>query len=327
MPQPDPLSDQQRQTVNKRLSLNLLIQGAATHAFWSAHHLVADELNELEPELIPLYEQMLLHGNLGYWVGGIPLIAGSPRRFWKRVSKGRFDHPFAKHPFFNRHGSPLAIETRKELKARCKAVGLSTRGFSNEVNGTRTYMKLMELESEHIFALQMLGKRACHQIYGIPMKLLRASITSTPKWGEVRTPKTLRGKMLMPLMVGWGGVMRDEGQLVVQGKAGVWPLLLHELVKGTVELICLHGLGDLADEHFDVAMDHTEHVEYEFPMIQIGRLVFQKFLAALPREISLSECIMHVARMEPLDLEEFMFHIVESPNRATDMIRTAAAAT
>ena len=45
-----------RELVNKRISLNLLIQGAATHTGFSAHYLVRDELNELIPKIIPYYD-------------------------------------------------------------------------------------------------------------------------------------------------------------------------------------------------------------------------------------------------------------------------------
>ena len=55
MPAPDPLTTQQRQIVNKRLTLNLLIQGAATHGHWAAHQLVAKELADIDPELFDTY--------------------------------------------------------------------------------------------------------------------------------------------------------------------------------------------------------------------------------------------------------------------------------
>ena len=91
--------------------------------------------------------------------------------------------------------------------------------------------------------------------------------------------------MIIPLMAGWGGVRRDLDRLVVEAKAEIWPLLVHELIKGTVELICLHGLADLGEEEYSMVMEHTEHIEYEFPMIQIGRIVFQK---SLPPDLGVS---------------------------------------
>jgi len=125
---------------------------------------------------------------------------------------------------------------------------------------------------------------------------------------------------------GWmGGVFREGDRLKVQAKASIWSLVVHELIKGTVELICLHGLGELDDKEYSVVMDQTEHIEFEFQMIQIGRLVFQKFLAARPREITLADSIMLASKLDPLVLEKFMFRLFESPNRATDILLRAAA--
>jgi hypothetical protein len=43
-----------RDEVNKRFSLNWLIQGAAQHAGMTFHHLVRDELDALDSELVHL---------------------------------------------------------------------------------------------------------------------------------------------------------------------------------------------------------------------------------------------------------------------------------
>ena len=46
--------------VNKRLTMNLLMQGAASHVFLTAHHLVRTELNQLDPRLIPFYDRFAI---------------------------------------------------------------------------------------------------------------------------------------------------------------------------------------------------------------------------------------------------------------------------
>ncbi len=324
MPQQDPLPAEQRGIVNKRLSLNLLIQGAATHAYLTAHHLVSDGLNELDSELLPTYEQMLLRARLGYWVGGIPMIMGSPTKFWKRIVKN--GHEFGFHPFFVKHGFRLATETKADVMSRCRDAQISTNGVRNEVASAKLYLQLVAIEAPHIESLQKLAKVACCEIYGIDPHLLFGELTNSPRFGEVREPETVRGKLILQCMAGWSAVVRRNGRLAVKAKATFWPLLLHELIKGTVELICLHGMSGLEEDEFEIAMDHTEHIEFEVPMLQVGGTFFQKFLAARPREISLAECTMHVARFEPSVLETFMFQLIESPNRATDMLRGAANA-
>lgn len=127
--------------------------------------------------------------------------------------------------------------------------------------------------------------------------------------------------MLLHLMGGWSGVERRGDELIVIAKAIFWPMLVHELIKGTMELICLHGLNDLPESEFEKVMDYTEHVEYEVPMMQIGPEIYRRFVSVLPSGLSLAQCVMKIAQLDPIDLEEFMFEMVEAPNRATDMLR------
>jgi hypothetical protein len=317
----DPLPAHLRQQVNRRLSLNLLIQGAATHVFLTAHHLISDELNALDVGLVPAYDQLMPRAHLGYFVGGIPLLLGNPKKFWRRIN--RPSNPFCFHPFLSKYGPQLAREARSSIFEKCRDQGIWINGITNEIGVMKVYLSALQKELPHIPTLERLGKKVCSDIYGIGVDQLNAQITTTPAWGTVRRPETWRGRMAIHLMIGWGGVERRDGRIGVTAKASTWPLLLHELVKGTVELICLHGLGRLEDDSFDAVMNHTEHLEYEFPMIQIGGEFFKKFLAVLPREISLAQCILHVANFAPEQLDQFLVQMIDSPNRATDLLRNA----
>src|SRR3954449_3975067 len=101
-PPPDDLAAQ----INKRLTLNLLIQGSAQHAFLTSHYLVRDELAQLDPLLLDLYDKFAIAGFIQYWCGMSVLIQGRPEKFWDRIRQP--DHPFANHPFLVRHGAALA---------------------------------------------------------------------------------------------------------------------------------------------------------------------------------------------------------------------------
>ncbi len=46
-------------------------------------------------------------------------------------------------------------------------------------------------------------------------------------------------------------------------------------------------------------------------MIQAGSEMWRRFLAAIPDNKSLPETLMHVARLDPLPLEELMMLVVE----------------
>lgn len=63
----DELSPELRHLVNKRLSLNILIQGAASHAHLSSHHSVKEKLDAIDPELVDLYDKAIAGATLAYW--------------------------------------------------------------------------------------------------------------------------------------------------------------------------------------------------------------------------------------------------------------------
>src|SRR6266851_1045136 len=73
-----------RGEINKRLTLNWLIQGAAQHAGMTFHHLVRDELDALDTGLLQLYDQYALINLLQYWRAQATLVLGWPPRFWRR---------------------------------------------------------------------------------------------------------------------------------------------------------------------------------------------------------------------------------------------------
>jgi len=324
MPQPDPLTTHQRQIVNKQLTLNLLIQGAATHGHWTAHRLVDRQLNEIDPQLFQAYDEMMVRSRLCYWLGGIPSVMGNPTKFWWKIRQD--GHEFGFHPFLVKHGFRIALETERDVIRRCRLAGISVDVISNESRAFWVYQSTIDQEVSHIASLEKLAKDVCCDMYGIERHLLEASLTQTPRFGTIREPSTWAGQEILATMVGWSGVVRRNGKLNVKASATFWPLLVHELIKGSVELICLHGTNRHSEADWEVALERCDHVEYEIPMLQIGGTIFQRFLLARPREIMLAESIMHVAKLEPLMLERFMFHLFESPNQATSMIRNAAAA-
>src|SRR3954452_5719988 len=86
------------------------------------HHLVRDELDALDPELVRLYDQYALINLLQYWHWEAALLLGWPPRFWRRaVSNPK--HLFFGHPVLSRHGGLLAAEARRRGRARCKEKG------------------------------------------------------------------------------------------------------------------------------------------------------------------------------------------------------------
>ena len=71
--------------IQKRHTLNWLIQGAAQHAGMTFHHLVRDDLGVLDPELLLLYDQYALINLLQYWQPEARSF-GSPTQFWQEAA-------------------------------------------------------------------------------------------------------------------------------------------------------------------------------------------------------------------------------------------------
>lgn len=51
------LSQELKDQINKRILLNCVIQGSSIHSFYTLHHVVKSEIDEINPELIPLYDK------------------------------------------------------------------------------------------------------------------------------------------------------------------------------------------------------------------------------------------------------------------------------
>lgn len=66
-----PVAPEVRAEINKRISLNALSQGAALQHFMTAHHLVREKLNEIDPSLLALYDKFAVGSHTHYWLDDI----------------------------------------------------------------------------------------------------------------------------------------------------------------------------------------------------------------------------------------------------------------
>lgn len=304
--------------VNKRLTLNLLIQGAASHGYLTAHHLVHEELEALRPGLTSLYDRVTISAHLNHWIGDGCLIFGSPRRFWKAVT--RPTHPFHRHPLFVAHGALLAEETRKHLVARAKLKDVSTTPGVHYAQAIKLMVQLIGAEHGLDVPLTDLAVQVATSVWGFDERRLDAQLTRHLEFGRIREPRTRFGRTFRKAAAGWSGVQSRRGELHVVAKAWLWPLLSHELTKGIVELICLHGLCDLDKQTYAAVVGYADHIEYEIPMLQTGAEFWRRFLAVVPPGRSLPHTLMHVSRLEPLALEQFMMNVVAEPAAARQVL-------
>ncbi len=309
--------------IKKRLTLNLLIQGAAAHMFVTASHLVHDELEQIRPGLTRLYDRFAISGQLNYCIGDNALVFGRPNRWWGFSKTPQM--PFRNHLLLATYGNQLAREETRHLKK----LGWPKRVIGIPVLHWFQFMyllcKVLWVEKGHQQQLARLATRVASEIWNIPEDRLDGTITPAVAFGNLQPPATFQANVVRQGAAGYGGVERRGNRFMVVAKAWVFPLLVHELVKGTVELICLHGLGELEDDVYQAVTDEADRVEYEAWLLQAGPAMWRRFIAVAPRDRPLANTIMQVARLDPASLEELMMWIMEEPSHATRMLNVLHA--
>ncbi|SPE59047.1 hypothetical protein SBV1_2980021 [Verrucomicrobia bacterium] len=302
--------------IQKRHTLNWLIQGSAQHAGMTFHHLVRDELNALEPRLVRLYDQYALINLLQYWQFTSAVVLGWPPRFWRQAASKR-RHPFFGHPLLSKYGGTLAEAGRRRAMLRCKEKGLTTLPFAFSFQTMFVISRLLRLERPHRSRLVELAKKATSTVWGIPTERLVGDLSNQMVLQTNLIPcRSARDALFRACMVGYGGVVRRGHNLVVLGRGTNWQLLAKELVKGTAELICLHGLSGLSDELYRRVIDTTDRLALEPWMLQSGAELWGRLLAALPSDRPLARVLMHLARLPARTLESMIAEIIEAPERA-----------
>jgi len=302
--------------IQKRLTLNWLIQGAAQHAGMTFHHLVRDELAALNPGLVQLYDQYALINLLQYWQRSTSLFFGWPPRFW-RLAASKRSHPFFGHALLSRHGGMLAETGRQRALERCQEKGFSRLPLAFSSQALFVVGRLRLLEAPYRPRLVGLARQTATMVWGIPQERLDGELTEKIVLGPQMIPaRSLQGAVFRACIVGYGGVVRRGEELMVVAKATNWQLLAKELVKGTAELICLHGLNRLADDTYQRVIAATDRLELEPWMLQSGGELWRRLLAAIPDGAPVARVLMRLARLPPDTLESVVGAVIEQPESA-----------
>lgn len=64
-----------RDEINKRITMNALTQGSAVHAMQTAHHMVDQAINDINPTLLNLYNRLSASATHQYWMLDLPMVA------------------------------------------------------------------------------------------------------------------------------------------------------------------------------------------------------------------------------------------------------------
>jgi len=303
--------------IQKRLTLNWLIQGAAQHAGMTFHHLVRDELNALDPKLLHFYDQYALINLLQYWQVEAKLLLGSPKLFWRRSATQR-DHLFYGHPLLSKYGGMLAEISRQRGFERCKEKGFTRFPVAFSFQALFVIQHLKKLEEPHRVELAQLAKRTASAVWGISQERLDGLLTPrvvVP--ADMPLAQTVSGSVFRAGIVGLGGVARRNNQFIVVARGTNWQLLAKELVKGTAELICLHGLNQLSDDTYHRVIHTTDRVDHEPWMLQSGGELWRRLLEVLPEDRPVAHVLMRLARLPAGILESVIAEVIEQPGSAS----------
>lgn len=115
-------------------------------------------------------------------------------------------------------------------------------------------------------------------------------------------------------------VVQRGDEWVVVARGNNWQMLTAELVKGTAELICLHGLNRLSDHTYQRVIEATDRLELEPWMLQSGGELWRRLLGVLPAEQPLAQVLMHLARLPPDALQSLMAAVIERPQQAQELL-------
>lgn len=135
-------------------------------------------------------------------------------------------------------------------------------------------------------------------------------------------------KQIQDSGVGESHVEKDEeGNKKVVAKGVIFPALVHEVVKGIMELLSHHGMADLKPEEVLAVYKEADTLKDEQWLLQVGsemwrrfNAVAQKFLQDIPEEETENFTLAHVVALvnqQPPDIiHDFMDKVITNPDEA-----------
>jgi hypothetical protein len=230
-----------REQVNKRITMNALTQGAAVHNMASIHHAAADEIQDINPQLLQAYGQF---------------ATGSTHMYWLM---------------------DFANMARQMLDN-------ATVGTARVVYGDNEDQDTPEFEGEG------------EQREGDYEQGIQADDDAD---FELEAPE-------------------DIGNARVVARAINFPVLVQELVKGTMELLSHHGLEGLSREQLASIYQEADRLEDEPWLIQVGPQLWRSFLKIVPQGHSLADVVATLAAQEPQLIHRLLSDTLDSLRSGDD---------
>ena len=123
---------------------------------------------------------------------------------------------------------------------------------------------------------------------------------------------------------GWSHVEYKEEQpeqpkIVAQGI--IFPILCQELFKGVMELLSFHGIDqNLSEQELNTIYHYADRLEDEPWLLTIGPELWRKFLAVLPKDLSLSEVMMELNQKPAQELHRIIGYVIQNPKQAKKVL-------
>jgi hypothetical protein len=286
------------------------------HAAFTAHHHVRDELESLRWGLTRFYDMLITSLQINMSLGEPVIFYGLPSTFWSRT--GRCHHPCYRFPLLRKHGAELSRSEIKYTKALAwkrrlfpvvpvlhsyRLLWHMCRSMLNEVGIKKRLTELIPIAVSRLWGIEQHRVNPSIQFFNLG-------------FGHIRPPRTAVGNLYSSGIISYGGVVRKEDQFEVRAKGMNFPLVLSESIRGTAELICLHGLCDLDESTYRRVTDETDIFDHEIWLFQTGPELWRRLLKVLPPDRSTAEMLMHIARLDPEFIEDLMMAVVEDPDHA-----------
>lgn len=141
----------------------------------------------------------------------------------------------------------------------------------------------------------------------------------------------LRGMQVGSCQVEYKNNKGDEGDEgdggdvpVVVAKAINFPILCQELSKGVMQLLSLHGLGDVDERTLKTIYYYADAAADEPWLIQVGPELWRRFLkvySSIKGMPQLPDVIASLARQDPDTVHQIVSAVLEDPTGAVDLIR------
>jgi hypothetical protein len=112
----------------------------------------------------------------------------------------------------------------------------------------------------------------------------------------------------------------ESGQPVVKSSAKCFPALVHEMIKGVMELMSLHGLKEFNESELATIYDKADNFKDEQWLIQVGAELWRNFLKIVPEDIPLANIYAEFSKQSPQIIHDIVEKSITSPEEAQQAI-------